>query len=221
MTEKSLPLPDRSQYQYGYQVAYKLASEQLSAVRDLEGLCHRSDSRLETIDGQHFIVVRYLAKDYRISHPDIEVSAVDGQAEVSLKDKLLILHYLNCAQGTPVSGRAVTYKELPECINYASNFAKRAVRPLMNNFGHQPDRLPEVTAALDARRVDCGDVAVVIDAFPRVPITLVLWRGDDEFDAEGNILFDSSIQDYLSTEDITVVCESIAWRLVSILKASG
>ena len=91
----------------------------------------------------------------------------------------------------------------------------------MNNFGHQPDKLLDVVAGMDARRVDCGDVAVEIEVFSRVPITLVLWRGDDEFGPEGNILFDSSIQDYLSTEDITVACESIAWRLVSILKAGG
>jgi len=47
---------------------------------------------------------------------------------------------------------------------------------------------------------------------------LVLWRGDDELAPEGSILFDSTIPDYLSTEDITVLCETIAWRLVSFLK---
>ena len=67
---------------------------------------------------------------------------------------------------------------------------------------------------LGGRRVDYGDIAVTIDAFPRVPVTMVLWRGDAEFPPEGNILFDSTITDYLSAEDINVLCETIAWRLV-------
>ena len=56
-------------------------------------------------------------------------------------------------------------------------------------------------------------------AFPRVPITLVLWRGDDEFPPDGNILFDRSISDYLTTEDVNVLCETIAWTLVKSARA--
>jgi hypothetical protein len=55
---------------------------------------------------------------------------------------------------------------------------------------------------------------VNINAFDRVPTTLVLWRGDEELAPNGNILFDSNISDYLSTEDITVLCETIVWKLV-------
>ncbi len=59
-----------------------------------------------------------------------------------------------------------------------------------------------------------GDIAVTIPAFSRVPITLVLWRGDDEFPPNANILFDSTILDYLSAEDVNVLCQTIAWQLV-------
>jgi len=66
--------------------------------------------------------------------------------------------------------------------------------------------------------VDCGDVAVTINAFRRVPVTIVLWRGDDEFAPEGSILFDVTISDYLFGEDIVVLCETISWRLVEFQK---
>ncbi|GAI93061.1 unnamed protein product, partial [marine sediment metagenome] len=69
-------------------------------------------------------------------------------------------------------------------------------------------------------RVDYGDVAVTINAFSYVPITLVLWQGNGEFAPEGSILFDSTISDYLSTYDITVLCETISWKLVKYLKES-
>jgi hypothetical protein len=41
-----------------------------------------------------------------------------------------------------------------------------------------------------------------------------LWKGDEEFPAEGSFLFDGSIPDYLSIEDINILCQTIAWRLV-------
>jgi hypothetical protein len=51
-----------------------------------------------------------------------------------------------------------------------------------------------------------------------VPVTLVLWGGDEEFPARGNILFDDTISGYLSTYDITVLCDAIVWRLVRFLR---
>ena len=38
---------------------------------------------------------------------------------------------------------------------------------------------------------------------------------------KGSIIFDSNVSDYLSTEDINVLCETIAWRLVRQLKVRG
>jgi len=53
-----------------------------------------------------------------------------------------------------------------------------------------------------------------------VPVTIVLWQGDDEFAPQGSIMFDAAICDYLSTEDITVLCETITWRLVNFLRGA-
>ena len=55
---------------------------------------------------------------------------------------------------------------------------------------------------------------MTVNAFDHVPITLVLWRGDEELAPNGNILFDANISDYLSTEDVTVLTETIIWKLV-------
>jgi len=59
-----------------------------------------------------------------------------------------------------------------------------------------------------------GDTAVIINAFRCVPITMVLWHGDEELSPQLNLLFDANIMDYLETEDVTVVCEIITWKLV-------
>jgi hypothetical protein len=46
-----------------------------------------------------------------------------------------------------------------------------------------------------------------------VALTWILWRGDDEFPAEGTVLMDRGIQDYLPVEDSVVLCQRTAIRL--------
>ena len=126
----------------------------------------------------------------------------------------MIVHYLSQAKGTPLSNKAISYKELPEGANYFPTFSKRAIKPVVEHFSKEPEGLVDVATKLGGYKANYGDIAVTINAFPRVPITFILWQGDDELPPEGNILFDSNIPDYLPIEDIIVLCEAIAWKLV-------
>jgi len=221
MENRALSSPNVKNDEYGYGLAYKLAGEQLAKISDIEQQCLKSGAQYQVIDSQKVILVEYLNQSYQVTVPDVEVLLKDSEESVPLRDKILILHYLTQARGTPLSNKIITYKELPEGANYFRTFSKRAIKPLVDHFGREPGQLVNTAKKLGGRRVDYGDVAVTIDAFSRVPVTLVLWRGDEEFPAEGSILFDSTISDYLSTEDINVLCEIIAWRLVKLLKAGG
>jgi len=221
MENRALSSPNVKNDEYGYGLAYKLAGEQLAKISDIEQQCLKSGAQYQVIDSQKVILVEYLNQSYQVTVPDVEVLLKDSEESVPLRDKILILHYLTQARGTPLSNKIITYKELPEGANYFRTFSKRAIKPLVDHFGREPGQLVNTAKKLGGRRVDYGDVAVTIDAFSRVPVTLVLWRGDEEFPAEGSILFDSTISDYLSTEDINVLCEIIAWRLVKLLRAGG
>ncbi len=207
-------MSNQNSHEYGYELAYKMASEQLAKITDIEQLCLKSGTHYQVTDSQKAIIVEYLNQSYKVTLPDIEISLIDSEAEVPLRDKILILHYLTLAKGTPTANKMITYKELPEGSNYLPTFSKRAIKPLADHFGNEPHRLIDAAAKLGGRSVDYGDVAVTINAFRRVPITLVLWQGDAELPPAGSIIFDATISDYLPTEDISVLCEIIAWRLV-------
>jgi hypothetical protein len=146
--------------------------------------------------------------------PDVKILSEDGSTEASLRDKILILHYFAGAKGTPPTGKLITYKQLAGGISYFPAFSRRAIAPLVKHFGKSPEMLRNAAAKLGGREADYGDVSVTVNAFAHVPITLVIWRGDEELAPNGNILFDSNISDYLSTEDVTVLTETIIWRLV-------
>lgn len=214
-----MTLSIRKNDEYGYELAYRLAREQLTRIEDIEQQCRKCGARY--IDEQKVIKLEYLNQSYLITLPDAEISLAGKEEEVPLRDKILILHYLIQARGTSLSNKLITFKELPEGSTYFPTFYQRAIRPIVNHFGSEPHRLLNMARLLGGHEADYGDVAVTINAFGRVPITLVLWQGDDEFAPEGNVLFDSTISDYLPTEDITVLCETIVWRLVKLLKAGG
>ena len=211
-------LPNQKAYEYGYEFAFRLASEQLAKLDDWEQQCRKSGTRYQIVDSQPVIVVEYLNRSYQVTLPDVKLSPVDNKEEISIRDKILILHYLTRAKGTPLASEVIAYKQLPEGAHYFPTFYKRAIKPLTDHFGKQPHLLIDTAGKLGGYQADYGDMAVTINAFKLVPVTLVLWQGDEEFSPDGNILFDATVSDYLSTEDINVLCEIIAWKLVKLLR---
>ncbi|MFC1846732.1 DUF3786 domain-containing protein [Chloroflexota bacterium] len=217
MAGKSLIPPDNRDYRYGQETALKLAGEKLASI-SIEEQCRRAGAEYKIIDGKKTAVINYLNASYTVTFPELEVVYTEDRQPAQAMDKLLILHYILNADGSPLTNNKITYKEIPGGTVYFPTFHKRTMEPLLSNFSEEPDKLLAAAKSLGGVKADYGDVAVRINPFSRVPLTLVLWYGDDEFPAAGSILFDSSIDSYLAAEDITVLCEIIAWRLV---KAAG
>ena len=219
MTGKRLTVPEPGVREIAHALAYKIAREQLAAIKDVEKQCRNSGARY--LPDEKSIILKYLDRDYKIRFPEGEVMFFTSAEAVPARDKILVLHYFLRAGGAPATGNLITYKELQEGINYYPTFFKRAIEPIVNNFKDAPEKLLETAAVFGGKRADYGDAAVTIQAFSRVPLTIVLWRGDKEFAPEANILFDSTISSYLPTEDVTILCESLAWKLVRLLKTGS
>lgn len=195
-------------------LAYQIAKSQLLSVSDLAGFCGKSGALLaDESSGKTKIAVEYLNRACLVSLPEVEITAGDDKP-LSPKEKLLILHYLLTARGTPPANKLITFLELPDGKVYNPTFIKRAVQPLIDKFGTAPALLLEAGKRFGGISAGLGDSSVMLKAFPRVSITMVIWGGDDEFAAQGSVLFDAGIHDYLQTEDITVLCETIAWKMV-------
>jgi len=218
MESRRFSLPNQQNYEYGYELAYKLAGEQLAKFDNIGQQCLKSGAQCQVKDSQKIIILEYLNQSYQIAFPDIDISLIGSKEEVPIRDKILILHYFTQAKGTPITNKLTTFRELPEGANYFPTFSKRAIKPLLDHFGREPEWLIAAAEKLGGHKVDYGDVAVTINAFSYVPITPVLWRGNGEFVPEGSILFDSTVSDYLPTYDITVLCETISWKLVKHFK---
>ncbi len=47
------------------------------------------------------------------------------------------------------------------------------------------------------RVVEYGDAAIELSPFPKVPVTVILWLADEEWDARADLLFDSTASNHL------------------------
>lgn len=194
----------------GLDLSYSLACEQLTRINDLQDQCRKSGARYV---GPNEIGIDYFNQPYRIIIPDCTVSSEGSGTEASLRDGILILHYFIGAKGTSATGRLIAFKQLSGGISYFPAFSQRALDPFVRNFGKDSELLMKVAAKLGGRKAGYGDASVTINAFDRVPLTLVLWKGDEEVAPNGSVLFDANISDYLSTEDVTVLTEIMIWKL--------
>jgi hypothetical protein len=215
--EKRIIVPEQRNYELAQSQALEIARLALAAS-DINELCHRSGAEIsETVTGKT-IIIEYQRKAHRVALPEADVVSIENGEKLSPRERLLVLHYLLTAKGTPLVGRSVTIKEIPDGLNYFPTFTKRALKPLIDNFGKEPAKLLEAAMKMNGRKADYGDASAVVDCFSRVPLTFVVWRGDDEFPASAGILFDSCITDYLPAEDIIVLSEITGWRLVRLSK---
>ncbi|MHB8909002.1 MAG: DUF3786 domain-containing protein [Syntrophales bacterium] len=203
------PLPSPGGYERAYAESYNLAFSRLRQA-DLADVCLKSGAVFLDADT---IQLRFLNREYRIARLPGTVTLVPETEPVPVGESLLILHYLVTARGTPSGTGQISFKEVPEGVVYYPTFYKRAIRPLLARFGAAPAGLLPAAAVFGGVDAHQGDAAVTVQAFPKVAVTWVLWKGDDEFPAEGTILVDRNIQDYLPTEDIVVLCQTIAIKL--------
>ncbi len=137
-----------------------------------------------------------------------------AQEKSPLPEQVLILHYLVNTSGEPLKGESIDFRQVPGGGFYWTAFVSRAKKPLLETFGSDLDLYLKVAAQLAGVPLDLGDAAAQFQAFPLVPITHVLWRGDEEFAPDASILFDETIPRHLPTEDIAALAGASVYRLM-------
>jgi len=203
------PLPSPGGYEQAYAVSYDVAFEKLRQA-DLADVCLKSGAARV---GADVIRLRFLNRDYLVDRLQGHVSLEPDTEPAPIAERLLILHYLVTAGGAPPRDELIAFKDLPDGLLYHSTFYKRTVKLLLKKFGDSPEKLAAAAAKIGGSKAQMGDAAVTVQAFPKVAVTWVLWQGDDEFPAEGSVLLDRGISDYLPSEDIVVLCQTIALKL--------
>ena len=200
-----------------YKQARTLAVDKLSED-SFDGIANRSGFEAVS-DTPPCFRIPFLNRTYRVTYPDFSFTdEADSEIEVPIQEQIIILHYMSGGSGAPLPGEWVAYREIPGASFYFSAFVKRAIDPLKKVFGRNVSGLQTAAKQLKGKAIDVGDAGLEFQIFPRLPLQLILWEGDDEFEPEANILFGASIGDLLSPEDVAWLAGMVVYRLIALSK---
>ena len=160
------------------------------------------------------ITIHFFSEPYHLRFPQIEFDSPSKKV-VSLVTRILLLHYLIRSDGNPLTGKWVAYKDIPGGLLYTGVFARRVTEPLQRKFGKSAQSFRETGMKSGGEPVEIGDASFILHAFPCVPLQYVLWEGDEEFPPSVQLLFDASVDHYLTLEDIVVLGQVTTGRLIN------
>jgi hypothetical protein len=127
--------------------------------------------------------------------------------------RILALHYLAVQLRPTAQPPQITFSGLPSARTYATVYEARVNRRLCAGVGRDTETLVSAAAEVGAQRVDGGDLAFELDVFPRIPLRLIWYAGDEELPPACTLLLPANIESFLCTEDIVVLSESFVSRL--------
>ena len=163
-------------------------------------------------------LVPLLGVRWRVHWPHWTVAVAErpvAPAEEHPPEELILLHYLHQADGTPLSGQWVQWRQLPGALALGSSFDRVGSGQIAAAFGRSPEGFSVAAEALGAmRHAPATGSAYIVPALPRVPLLCTLWPGDEEIPASAGICLDASAAHYLPAEDLVVLKGLAAQALV-------
>ncbi len=198
--------------QKAYHRTFDLACSRLGEM-PLEERATKAGLGFVKKEDSSYVSVPFFDETIEVASPGFSFRSLKG-SNVTLVTRIVILHYLIQASGNPVGTTLVPYEDIPGCRTYLPVFERRVVRPLMSAFGYSRDAFLTAGKALGGKVEEYGDASFTLSAFPRLPITFILWEGEEEFPPSIKVLFDQSIHTYLPLEDIVVVSKMAATRIL-------
>jgi hypothetical protein len=191
-------------------------SWEILSASDPAEVCRNASVRFSASSGCYLI--KSFGAEITISPRDKKIIGSNQTGELLLTrlgyfSKLSILWYLVSSKDIPLSGKLITPINLKGGHIF---FRGTHVLPLDNLAGKYNNDLEGFLNKgidLGGKRVDHGDAAVEFFPLPRIPVVLILWRGDDEFPPGAGLLFDSSCETQLALD----VLWSIAMMSILIM----
>ncbi len=201
-------LPKQDNYEQALKIALEIFSRE-----DPSRLAEKANADFQ--GGS--VIVPHLNRKIGLEVGTHRFSIIDTGEEAPIWLAILTLHYLNNAPGISPTGNLKHFREFKEGHFYEPAFNRRTRDILISAFGNDSAPMLKAAKILRGKILETGDAAVELTYFPCLPITCILWRGDEEFPAEASVLFDETADRFFSAEDMAV---SGQMAVLELLKAS-
>ncbi|MDP4126308.1 MAG: DUF3786 domain-containing protein [Bacillota bacterium] len=161
-------------------------------------------------------VVTFFNTEYVL---DCNTETINGKRNGDVPDimaSIIMLNYLTYAQ--PPQGTAKRWVSLKEIPNggmlFYPAFHKNSIIGLIKAFGHHSQQLLAPAADMGGKPATFGDASVIFQAFPEIPLCVIVWEGDEEVRANATILYEPSIEHMLHIESVIGLGMYLSSKLV-------
>lgn len=188
--------------------------EQMNRVA-LEWLADRDPREIAENAGVYYDVEKQIFSfssmgiDLMLTYPDYRISPQVGEWHY-----LLILHYLHLADGTPLTGKEISFSQMNAGMIRGGGIDRKCEHAISSMKNLDADILARICKGLGGEAIRSNaDVAYHIPFLPRFPVILKVWLPDEEFPASGRLLMDSSADHYFTIEDAVTMAEILIERI--------
>lgn len=157
-------------------------------------------------------IIKFLNSEYVVNFGERNIFILenDKQAQqAEFLEHICLLAYLIRAKDLPLANKLVRAESFPGGQFFFRGLHRLPTDKLKKTFGSQPENLYQAAKRFDIQRCDFGDVSIRFNVLPRVPLTIVIWASDEQFDARASILFDQTTAEQLPL-DALLVCVNLS-----------
>ena len=164
-------------------------------VQNLDGAETAQRAGCEYLSDKENYIIKLLNAEYTVNLIDKKIYSSNENSPVkpaTFLEELCLLAYLINAKEIPPANKLVRAESLPGGQFFFRGIHKLPSEKLEKVFGTNPQALLQASEQFNAQKCEYGDVSVSLFILPRLPLTIVIWRGDEEFAARASILFDQT-----------------------------
>ncbi|MPW26613.1 DUF3786 domain-containing protein [Alkalibaculum sp. M08DMB] len=194
---------DKIPYEYYKEEFKKLNPESICQNSGVEYDSNTSTFKLKLLNDYHYI-----------SYPSGNIDEDNPKIKYPLKT-LLLRYLINC-KDISTSGNMINYKDVPDGNLYYHNFYGRCILRLSKTFKNKIELLISAMEKLNAEKLELGDLSYKIKFLHNIDVYVIIWLGDEEFEASAQILFSDNVPYYFSAEDLAFVGDALNDKLVAL-----
>lgn len=149
-----------------------------------------------------------------VTYPNLIGIDIKKDEELPTPFQAVLAYYFYTSDGAPMTGRWVSFAELPDGRVYNQAFQGYSGDELAKAFQLDVDRFKAACGKMGGIATLQGDGAYIFHALPRVPVLVNYWCGDEDFPSSCKMLFDSSVSHYLPTDVCAILGSMLTRKLL-------
>jgi len=178
---------------------------------------HRAMCRF--ISDQNRYIINLLNTEFVVDLPNREIFSIQARSQQKPADflqQLCLLTYLINAKDMPLANKLVRGEALPGGQFFFRGVHSVPTEKLEKAFGEHPEALHRIVKQFDAKPCEFGDASIQLFVLPRIPLTVVIWKGDEEFEPRASVLFDQTAAAQLPLDALLAAVSLTVDALVKI-----